>query len=61
MRVMKYLEDDKRTREEIHSALMQRLSEPIGGRVIGHRELTKEEKEEARRFLEEVERKKRKR
>ena len=50
---MKYLEDDKRTQEEIHEALMKRLSEPIKATVIGHRELTEEEREIARKFLEE--------
>ncbi len=50
---MKYLEDDNRTQEEIHEALMRRLSEPLGGVVVGHRELTEEEEEIARKFFEE--------
>ena len=50
---MKYLEDDNRTQEEIHEALMRRLSEPLGGVIVGHRELTEEEKEKARKFFEE--------
>lgn len=53
---MKYLEDDTRTQEEIHAALVQRLSEPIKATVVGHRELTPEEKERAREFLEEIDR-----
>lgn len=52
---MKYLEDDNRTHEEIHEDLMRRLSEPIKPIIVGHRELTEEEKEEARKFLEEIE------
>lgn len=57
---MKYLEDDNRTPEEIHEALIRRLSEPLGGVVVGHRELTEEEEEEVRKFLEEEEKRSKK-
>jgi flavorubredoxin len=43
------MKDDKRTREEILEARNRRLSEPIVCRVVGHGEITEEEK----RILEE--------
>ncbi len=49
---MKCSEDDKRTREQIHAARIQRLSEPIKATLTGHIEIT-EKCEIVRRFLEE--------
>ena len=45
-----YLEGDTRTKEEFRVWLRQRLSLPIGFKVVGYRELTDEDRKEVEEY-----------
>ena len=46
-----YLEGDTRTKEEIREGIRFRLSLPIGFKVVGHRELTDEDRREVEEYI----------